>query len=248
MVVSRLEAIWFNINQQCNLECAHCLTNSGPSSKAPVLGLADLLQVAEEAHALGVGRFYLTGGEPTLHPEFFEMIEALQALGEVVFFTNATLFDEEKIERLEAVAEKERLEVRLSWTEYHFDSYQEMLPADTGMRYPIDVWKELKARGFRMTLVSMDGSGDKNLGLFPTLRGRQVCEVVPPAEEWFDGCDGSNSLTVWMDGRVFTCPPLTNVAPFKLGNIHTDSLQELLERRPDTIKSPQCAVCRQHEP
>jgi MoaA/NifB/PqqE/SkfB family radical SAM enzyme len=248
MVVSRLEAIWFNINQQCNLECAHCLTNSGPSSKAPVLGLADLLQVAEEAHALGVGRFYLTGGEPTLHPEFFEMIEALQALGEVIFFTNATLFDEEKIERLEAVAEKERLEVRLSWTEYHFDSYQEMLPADPGMRYPIDVWKELKARGFRMTLVSMDGSGDKNLGLFPTLRGRQVCEVVPPAEEWFDGCDGSNSLTVWMDGRVFTCPPLTNVAPFKLGNIHTDSLQELLERRPDTIKSPQCAVCRQHEP
>jgi MoaA/NifB/PqqE/SkfB family radical SAM enzyme len=214
MVVSRLEAIWFNINQQCNLECAHCLTNSGPSSKA-------------------VGRFYLTGGEPTLHPEFFEMIEALQALGEVIFFTNATLFDEEKIERLEAVAEKERLEVRLSWTEYHFDSYQEMLPADPGMRYPIDVWKELKARGFRMTLVSMDGSGDKNLGLFPTLRGRQVCEVVPP---------------VWMDGRVFTCPPLTNVAPFKLGNIHTDSLQELLERRPDTIKSPQCAVCRQHEP
>ena len=248
MVEATLEAIWFNINQQCNLECAHCMTNSGPRVTAPVLKLEDVCRIASEAHALGVRRFYITGGEPAMHPEFFEMVEALQPLGEVIFFTNATLFDEEKINRLEAVSDKDRLEIRLSWTEYHFDSYQEMLPEASGMRYPIDVWKDLKARGFRMVLVSMDGSGDKNLGLFPTLRGRKLTEEVSPPSEWFDGCDGSNSLTIWMDGRVFTCPPLTHVSPFKLGDIHTHSLPELMERRPESIKTPQCTVCRQHEP
>jgi MoaA/NifB/PqqE/SkfB family radical SAM enzyme len=248
MVKATLEAIWFNINQQCNLECAHCMTNSGPRVKTPVMRLADVCRVADEAHAHGVRRFYITGGEPTMHPEFFEMVESLQKLGEVIFFTNATLFDKEKLNRLEAVADKERLEIRLSWTEYHFDSYQEMVPDNPEMRYPIDVWKDLKARGFRMTLVSMDGSGDKNLGLFPTLRGKQVTREAPPPSEWFDGCDGSNSLTIWMNGRVFTCPPLTHVAPYKLGNIHTHSLTELLEGRPESIKTPQCTVCRQHEP
>ena len=248
MVKQSLQAIWFNINQQCNLECAHCLTNSGPKVKAPVLRLDVVRRIAEEAHAMGARKFYITGGEPSLHPEFFEMVEFLQGLGEVVFFTNATLFDEEKINRLEAVADKERLEIRLSWTEYHFDSYEEMLPHNPHLRYPVDVWKDLKGRGFTMTLVSMDGSGDKNLGLFPTMRGKQVIEAIPPPEEWFAGCDGNNSLTVWMDGRVFLCPPLTNIAPYRLGNVHTDSLETLLERRPEAVKTPQCAVCRQNEP
>lgn len=248
MAAKTLEAIWFNINQQCNLECAHCLTNSGPKVTAPVLKLDDVRRIAEEAHDLGARRFYLTGGEPVMHPEFFKMVEALQRLGKVVFFTNATLFDEEKINRLEEVAEKERLEVRLSWTGYHLDSYKKMLSENPKLRYPMDVWKDLESRGFNMTLVSMDGSGDKNLGLFPTLRGKQVIEETPPASEWFSGCDGTNSLTIWMDGRVFTCPPLTNVAPYLLGNVNMESLTELLESRPETVKTPQCTVCRQNEP
>ena len=243
-----LQAIWFTINQQCNLECTHCLTNSGPNVTAPVLKLADIRRAAEEAHALGVERFYVTGGEPTMHPEFFEIVEFLQRLGEVVFFTNGTLFDEEKMNRLEAVADKDRMEVRVSWTEYHADSYQEMLPEDPGMRHPLETLKELKARGFETIMVAMDGSGDKNLGLFPTLRGKQVTKEMPPVGEWFSGCDGSNSLSLWMDGSVYTCPPLTKIAPFKLGNISDDSLEALAERRPDVVKTPQCTVCLENEP
>lgn len=243
-----LDAIWFNINQQCNLECAHCLTNSGPNVTAPVLKLDDIRRIADEALALGVERFYLTGGEPTMHPEFFDIVEFLQPLGEVVFFTNGTLFDEEGLNRLEALADKDRMEVRVSWTEYHADSYQEMLPEDPGMRHPLETLKELKARGFETTMVSMDGSGDKNLGLFPTLRGKQVTKQMPPAREWFTGCDGSNSLTIWMDGSVWPCPPLTKITTFKLGNINDHSLEELLELRPDTVKTPQCTVCFENEP
>ncbi|MFQ6671854.1 MAG: radical SAM protein [Candidatus Tectimicrobiota bacterium] len=243
-----LQAIWFTINQQCNLECAHCLTNSGPRVKAPILKLADIQRIAKDAHAMGVERFYVTGGEPTLHPEFFEIVAFLQSLGEVIFFTNGTLFNEEMLERLEATADKDRLEVRVSWTEYHAASYQDMLPGDPDMRLPLQTLKALRARGFTTSLVSMDGTGDKNLGLFPTLRGKKVTKEMPPVGEWFAGCDGSNSLSIWMDGRVYLCPPLTLVAPHKLGDIHTDSLDELLERRPDLVSTPQCTVCCLNEP
>jgi MoaA/NifB/PqqE/SkfB family radical SAM enzyme len=243
-----LEAIWFNINQQCNLQCAFCLTNSGPRVKAPILRLKDVRLIAEQAHKLGATRFYITGGEPTLHPEFFEMVEALQALGQVVFFTNGTLLDEENISRLESSCDKEELEIRLSWTEYHHDSFQQMRLANPEMRYPIDTWKELKSRGFSMTLVSLESGGDKNLGIFPTLRGKKVLEVIPEEGEWFDGCDGTNSLTIWMDGGVFLCPPLTNIASYRLGNIFEDSLETLLKRRPKTVRTSQCTVCRLNEP
>ncbi|MFB3072129.1 MAG: SPASM domain-containing protein, partial [bacterium] len=62
------------------------------------------------------------------------------------------------------------------------------------------------------------------------------------------GCDGSNSLSLWMDGSVYTCPPLTKIAPHKLGNLNTDSLEEVAARRPDTVETPQCTVCFQNEP
>ncbi len=136
----------------------------------------------------------------------------------------------------------------MSWTGYHLESYRQRLPEVASMRHPLDVLEDFRSRGFPMTVVSMDGSGDKNLGLFPTLRGKKIMEAVPPAAEWFSGCDGTNSLTIWTDGKAFTCPPLTNVAPYRLGNIHTDSLEDILRRRPEAVKSPQCAVCRENEP
>ncbi len=41
------------------------------------------------------------------------------------------------MDRLESTADKDRLEVRVSWTEYHSDSYNEMLPQAPGLRDPL---------------------------------------------------------------------------------------------------------------
>jgi MoaA/NifB/PqqE/SkfB family radical SAM enzyme len=101
------------------------------------------------------------------------------------------------MDRLEATADKDRLKVRVSWTEYHSHSYNEMLPQAPGLRDPLEALE---------------------------------------------------ALSIWMDGKVYPCPPLTLVAPHKVGNIHDDSLEALMDRRPETVKTPQCTVCRQNEP
>ncbi|MDV2496551.1 MAG: hypothetical protein RX316_10155 [bacterium] len=64
----------------------------GPLFHSPLT--PDVRRIANDAHAFGVRRFYVTGGEPLLHPEFFEIIASLQGLGEVVFFANGTLLEE----------------------------------------------------------------------------------------------------------------------------------------------------------
>ena len=46
-----------------------------------------------EARELGVKEFYFTGGEPMLHPEFFELAERTLLEGPLSVLTNGILID-----------------------------------------------------------------------------------------------------------------------------------------------------------
>jgi MoaA/NifB/PqqE/SkfB family radical SAM enzyme/SAM-dependent methyltransferase len=88
-----LRELWLHTNNSCNLACTHCLVNSGPG-ESPGSSAAELVRVIEEAAALGVERFYMTGGEPFLRPDIDALIrlvtETLER--ELIILTNATLF------------------------------------------------------------------------------------------------------------------------------------------------------------
>ncbi|MGA7744147.1 MAG: radical SAM protein [Polyangia bacterium] len=53
----------------CNLRCRHCGSAAGPR-RADELTLEECLRVADELGALGCQRATLTGGEPTLYPDW----------------------------------------------------------------------------------------------------------------------------------------------------------------------------------
>jgi MoaA/NifB/PqqE/SkfB family radical SAM enzyme/SAM-dependent methyltransferase len=88
-----LHELWLHTNNSCNLACTHCLVSSGPG-QAPGLAPNALLAVVREAIDLGVGRFYLTGGEPFLRPDIEGLLRAIteEAGREAIVLTNATLF------------------------------------------------------------------------------------------------------------------------------------------------------------
>jgi len=88
-----LRELWLHTNNNCNLSCAHCLVNSGPG-ETPGLPAPELARVVEDALALGVERFYMTGGEPFLRPDIGDLIRRITDKGgrELVILTNATLF------------------------------------------------------------------------------------------------------------------------------------------------------------
>src|SRR5712691_5057741 len=70
----RLKELWIHTNNSCNLSCEHCLVGSGPDGDAG-LSTDRLAALIDEAAALGIRRFYFTGGEPFYRRDVFEHIE-----------------------------------------------------------------------------------------------------------------------------------------------------------------------------
>jgi uncharacterized radical SAM superfamily Fe-S cluster-containing enzyme len=71
-----------DITTQCNLACPACFTSSSPAA-SHFLPVATLLAAVETALEREGGRLdvvMLSGGEPTIHPQFREILTALAAL------------------------------------------------------------------------------------------------------------------------------------------------------------------------
>ena len=64
-------------NYACNLKCRHC-TASRFKKEGRKLKPNDLLKISDEAHALGLCQFCISGGEPLIFKDLDEVIIALQ--------------------------------------------------------------------------------------------------------------------------------------------------------------------------
>ena len=104
--LTALDALWFQVSGTlCNLRCNHCFISCSPENHT--LGLMTYEQFKpylDESLGYGVKEYYFTGGEPFINPDIFRILEATLAVGPATVLTNATRFNEEKIERLAAVA------------------------------------------------------------------------------------------------------------------------------------------------
>ncbi|HET9794333.1 MAG TPA: radical SAM protein, partial [Thermoanaerobaculia bacterium] len=88
-----LRELWIQVNNACNLSCAHCLVSSGPGGD-PGIEPEALRRLVDRASAMGLERLYVTGGEPFLRRDLFALLRrATEDLGvEAIVLTNATVF------------------------------------------------------------------------------------------------------------------------------------------------------------
>jgi radical SAM protein with 4Fe4S-binding SPASM domain len=88
------------INEDCNLRCAHCFVSATRIGKQ--MPLADLVEkVIPRLAECRVRRVTLTGGEPSIHPEFLAIARAFRAAGmDIGICTNATTLDDAQIREL----------------------------------------------------------------------------------------------------------------------------------------------------
>lgn len=93
----RLRELWLHTNDACNLRCAHCLVSSGPDGGTG-LPTEALLDVVEQAVALGVERVFITGGEPFVRRDLPALVERVTGAHrlELVILTNGTLLTQER--------------------------------------------------------------------------------------------------------------------------------------------------------
>lgn len=111
---NRLREFWIQINDFCNLACKHCLVSSGPDRGHGLPGEV-VRSAIDQAAALGVERFYLTGGEPLARADAMELIEHIVYTREreLVILTNGTVLRGERLRALAALP-SDRLRVQIS--------------------------------------------------------------------------------------------------------------------------------------
>lgn len=79
------------LGHMCNNRCVFCVSGQRTALReAFPLPAAPVLERLREARAMGIAKVTLLGGEPTLQPEFMDVIRGAVALGyeEIVVFTN----------------------------------------------------------------------------------------------------------------------------------------------------------------
>lgn len=88
------------INEDCNLRCAHCFVSATRVGRQmPAERVADML--IPRLWASRVRRVTLTGGEPTIHPQFMEIVRSFRTAGmHVGICTNATSLSKKRISEL----------------------------------------------------------------------------------------------------------------------------------------------------
>jgi heme d1 biosynthesis radical SAM protein NirJ len=95
--------IW-NLIRRCNLACKHCYATSADIDFAGELDSAEVFAVMDDLKAFGVPVLILSGGEPLLRPDIFEISERAKTMGFYVgLSSNGTLIDDSNIAAIERV-------------------------------------------------------------------------------------------------------------------------------------------------
>ena len=89
--------IW-NLIRRCNLACKHCYSISADTDFPGELDTQQVYDVMDDLRAYGVPVLILSGGEPLLRPDIFDISKRAKAMGFYVgLSTNGTLIDEDMI-------------------------------------------------------------------------------------------------------------------------------------------------------
>jgi MoaA/NifB/PqqE/SkfB family radical SAM enzyme len=100
--------IAWQITNECNLACLHCIEESGPGKAFPdELDEKDVLAVLDQMIEHEVPYLSFSGGEPMVHPHFFTMVEHFCAGGgQLKIETNGHYLSRENCDRLAALGVK----------------------------------------------------------------------------------------------------------------------------------------------
>lgn len=95
--------IW-NLIRRCNLTCKHCYSISADKDFAGELSTAEVYTTMDDLKSFGVPVLILSGGEPLLRPDIYEIARRAKDLGFYVgLSTNGTLIDESNIAQIAAI-------------------------------------------------------------------------------------------------------------------------------------------------
>lgn len=100
---TRKPIVVWNITRTCNLRCVHCYSDSMAAKYPGELDWPQMQAVVRDLAAYKVPSLLLSGGEPLIHPRFFDLVDYATNHGlKLTISTNGTLITPEKAALLKA--------------------------------------------------------------------------------------------------------------------------------------------------
>jgi radical SAM protein with 4Fe4S-binding SPASM domain len=97
----RKPVVVWNITRRCNLHCQHCYSDSSNRSYPGELTMEECRAVIDDLAVFGIPALLLSGGEPMVHPDFFEIASYARERGiRLTLSTNGTLLNGRNVARL----------------------------------------------------------------------------------------------------------------------------------------------------
>ncbi len=195
--VPRLVA--WELTRSCNLDCVHCRAAASRGPYEGELSTEECFRILEEISEVSKPVVILTGGEPLLRKDLFEIASRAKELGmRPVLATNGTLLTEAVAKRLKEVGIA-RVSISLDGaSEETHDAFRKVKGAFKGAMHGISVLKKVGIPFQINTTVTSQNLEElpkihelaKELGavahhiflLVPVGRGRELAEDALPAE------------------------------------------------------------------
>lgn len=157
VALERLDILWLQISGTlCNLNCTHCFIGCGPDVRRhKMLSKEYIYGLLNEALELGVKEFYLTGGEPFLHPDIFDIVNRMLDRLPTTILTNGTLISERTSERIAIIQRnlKNRLEFRISLESFN-EKENDMIRGKGSFEKAVRGLKNLVISGFNPIITA----------------------------------------------------------------------------------------------
>lgn len=253
--------------ETCNLACTHCLYTASPSTRNRYrISTGEVAELLAELETVGAKpHFMFTGGEPTLHPELYDFLEAVDRQGySFQVMTNGTRIHKESAQRLAKLSHLTKVQVSLESADpkvndsiYGTGLHQRVLKA-------VDVLRENDVPvTLAVTPMSMNEDGLNAIEALAETKGADVKYIslydlgaarengLQPAREVATG-NGENHVelmcdkgTAYSEGAFYPCPVLVKEPQAILGDTLEQALSPEARHKVAALreKHAACQVC-----
>lgn len=114
-------AMEYTITDKCNYNCLHCFNAADNAPLTNEWTLEEAKSLIRQAQRCGINAVTITGGEPMLHKQFFEIMEEIYRCGMYVgeINTNGHFINQEALNRLKALGASPIIKISFDGIGHH---------------------------------------------------------------------------------------------------------------------------------
>ncbi len=242
--IRTLRSLELAVTWICNLDCEFCYAEDlmKAQRRPPDMTVETVGRITREAHALGLIHVNVTGGEPMVRKDVYEVVDAIPKDVVISLVTNSTLLAKEKVDRLKKAGLST---IQMSYGGYYLKSFKRELArycVEQGISVTLSVVNIRNERENIEAAFRMAEEDDysvlfnypmiyKNVGVdseyYWKMRHHPRCREDNMFWSGKDRCPaGTHKLYVTNDGDVMTCDRIHAI----YGSIHSEPLADIHKR------------------